>query len=243
MLLSVVLISLVVFNSFRSCQATCTMNEQFQFVASLPDGLQCGLGIQQANATLSGEVAGMRALDTICTDACAGAVSRWLSDPTGCNDSVSGGGLAIWCQPADNGNISRCRYAFDRINPTIFNNPNILACINDTVTNNCSAKCLAGLTAMASEIGCCFQLIYNNTMVLDGLQMAMIFPPESSILFSALRSSALWDTCNVAIPAACTSPTFRMVQGQSTATTDGTPFLCFSSVVLMLSVLLQLMLF
>ena len=66
------------------------------------------------------------------------------------------------------------------------------------------------LQNVAEEMGCCYQLIYNNTMALDGLQQTMRINARGRRLFENLRKPILWNACNVQFPANCTSPTFQM---------------------------------
>ena len=197
-----ILMSVTVIASIRTSSAQCTETEQVAFVLTLLNGLQCGLGLQAANNTPTVE-----GLDSICTESCAGAVSAWLDGPT-CNDTSSSAVLETWCQPADGGRISRCRF----IDENLFLNANIAQCMafatNDQVCPG--SMCASGLQNVAEEIGCCYQLIYNNTMALDGLQQTMRINARGRRLFEILRQQSLWNACNVQFPASCTSPTFQM---------------------------------
>ena len=202
MMFQYIVVSMTVLASIRASNAQCTETEQVAFVLALPNGLQCGLGLQAANSTPTVE-----GLDLICTESCAGAVSAWLDGPT-CNDTSSSAVLETWCQPADGGRISRCRF----IDENLFLNANITQCILfDTNDPGCpNSMCASGLQNVAEEIGCCYQLIYNNTMAFDGLQQTMRINARGRRLFENLRQQILWNACNVQFPANCISPTFQM---------------------------------
>ena len=125
MMFQYIVMSVAVFASIRTSSSQCTEYQQFAFLAALPNGLQCGLGLQAANSTPT-----RGGLDLICTESCAGAVSAWLAGPT-CNDTFSSAVLETWCQPADGGRISRCRF----IDEKLFLNANITQCIAFATTN------------------------------------------------------------------------------------------------------------
>ena len=192
--------------SIQTSNAQCSETQQLVFVAGLPNGLQCGLGRLAANSTPTVE-----GLNSVCTVNCAGAVSAWLAGPT-CNDTFTAAGLAAWCQPADGGRISRCRF----INDTLFSGP-IGQCAWFNSSNPvCPGTCATGLRNLAEEIGCCYQLIYNDTLGLDGLYQAGEITTMERGFLELLRQTALWDICDVQIAEQCTSPMFSM----ATITTD-----------------------
>lgn len=215
-------VTMAMFAFIRTSHAVCTEEQQIAFVSGIPNGLTCGLAIRAANETPTG-TAGMQSLDTICTESCAGAVAQWLANPMTCDDKNAVASLSFWCQPADGGKISRCRYAFDQIDPAVFNNVNIKNCSLFGSTGNCSSACSDGLQAMASEIGCCYQLIYNNSMLLDSQEQTMMITAQQRMFFALLSNSDLWASCNVDIPGACISPTYRMDAPAPATVTLGLP--------------------
>ncbi len=188
----------------------------------------------------------MQALDSICTTSCAGSVAQWLAGPT-CNDSASAAGLAFWCQPADGGSIPRCRWALDLAPPTLFNNTDLNSCaviaLNPTV---CPPTCTAGLTTLANTIGCCYQFIYNNTEALDGLLAMGHITNMERMELALLADPNVWQLCNVTIPSACTTSTFRYdatvpATTSTMATTAGSNIVGYSVVILMLSLFCALL--
>ena len=208
----------------------CSLADGIAYAFSLPNGLSCVLsfyGIDTTNATLGG----MKALDKVCIAGCAGEVSEWLSSEV-CNDTIQGTGLQLFCQPADNGLISRCRYALDLVDKTLFNSNDIREC--DTVFNGtCPRMCDNGLKRLSEEIGCCYANIYNNTEVLNGLEENGDITGMEREFFTVLSNSLLWDACMVQIPETCTSMPFPVsvidtvtdatTISYGSTTTDGSP--------------------
>ena len=151
----------------------------------------------------------MQALDTICTTSCAGALVEYLERPTSCNDSGTADSIKIWCQPADGGSIPRCRFAFDQVDPTVLNNDNLGTCAAFAFTRICPSTCATALRNISTIMGCCYQNIYNNSLVLDFLRSSGRILSTQMIFLEGLRNSALWGACNVDTPPACSSPIFR----------------------------------
>ena len=218
-MLAVVVSLLAVFSAVSAQDQEC---DRTAFVVGL--GLDCALGFQAANNTPTTE-AGMEAFDTICTAECAGATAAYLAAPP-CNNSVEAFGLGLWCYPADNARIPRCRYALDDLlNATI--QSNLQTCVpfggNPTM---CPDGCAAALTALSAEIGCCFQLVYNLTadQIMEGMATGVITADEAQFL-QLISTDALWGTCMVDIPADCTGNPFPVTATEPPtepeATTEG----------------------
>ena len=214
-----VVVSLLAVFSAASAQEEC---DSTSFVVGL--GLECALGFQAANNTPTTE-AGMEAFNTICTAECAGATAAYLAAPP-CNNSVEAFGLSLWCYPADNARIPRCRYALDDLLDATIQS-NLAACapfgVNPTM---CPDGCAAALTALSAEIGCCFQLVYNLTadQIMEGMATGVI-TEDDALFLQLISTDALWGTCMVDIPADCTGNPFPVTATEPPtepeATTEG----------------------
>lgn len=206
---------------------------RFQFVAGLND-VQCGLGFLAANNTPTG-TAGLAALDTICTANCAGAVSNYVLGPP-CNSPLQSGALRFWCLPVENANITRCRFALDLIDPTIFNNTDVISCLwamPEAMPPSCPSTCAAGLSRIAQGIGCCFQSIWNNTMYIQALN----FGQEELAFYTTLQDPDVWKACNVSIPGQCADP---FMVSQTTMSTSGGVLIGATITAIIISVLFSL---
>ena len=205
----VILLVVTAYTVISLCIAqNCSENQQIQYVLSLPNGISCGTGFQTVNNTLDTAVR-KEALDTICVATCAGAVANWLFSE--CNDASRAAGLTLWCQPADNGRISRCIYALDRINKTLLSNQDILNCSSFT-GSGCPENCDMGLQRLSDEIGCCFTNIYGNADFRNGLE------EMDKMFFGLLSNQVLWNSCKIDYPKPCTSEPFP---GMSTPSPGG----------------------
>ena len=218
MLLTVVIGFLAVYSAAAQ-QDDCETG-RISFVLGLVNGISCGLNFQTANNTPSTE-AGMQALDAICTAECAGAVAGYVAGPP-CNDPLEAAGLLVWCCPADNGAISRCRYALpDLLDPTI--QVNLGACaafaLNPTM---CPDNCADALSALSDEIGCCYQKVFNMTEEeIVAQEAAGTITAEQAASVRLLSTDALWTTCNVPSPGDCTGDPFPGTVTVTTVTTEG----------------------
>ena len=183
---------------------TCPETNLTNFAVTLGTNLDCALAFRMANDTPTTDD-GMNALDKICIAGCAGAIVQFLT--VNCTDPLQAAGLTFWCQPADFGEIRRCRSALDIREEGLFTSMDIIAC--GSFNETCPANCEEGLEKLSEEIGCCFQNIYNSSAeVLSGLVSSQIITPVESTLIAVLSNSALWDACGVDIPQSCTSPIF-----------------------------------
>ncbi len=212
-------------------QNPCDRAAQTSFVLGLNGGLTCGLNFQAAEATPTTpeeEMALDNALNGICTAECAGAVASWfLGSPcsdTDVNSTLENYSAALflqlWCQPADNAAISRCRFALDAIDVSVINNTDIESCAAFATMQVCLPTCTSGLQRLSSELGCCYQGIYNNSQVLGALSAMMSITQEQAMFFTLLGNSNLWAACGVDIIDECTSDPFP--ETPTTAADDDT---------------------
>ena len=205
----VILLVVTAYTVISLCIAEkCSNSQGRQYVSSLPNGLSCGIGLQAVNSTQDTAVR-EEALDIICVATCAGAIAKWLSSE--CNDETSAAGLTFWCQPADNGRISRCIYALDRINEIFLTNQDILNCTSFN-ESGCPDNCDKGLQRLSDEIGCCFTNIYGNADFRNGLET------RDNMYFTLLSNQVLWNSCKIDYPKPCTSEPFP---GMSTPSPGG----------------------
>lgn len=201
----------------------CDRTGQIIFISGLENGQECNTNFGPAQIMPS-TPAGMTALDDICTTDCAGAVADWLQGPQ-CNTSnmnfnlenvFDGRFLELWCQPVEDADISRCRFALDLIDPTLVNNSDIFSCLEFT-GNECPGNCAAGLNLLANGIGCCYQSIYNTTDILRALVAIMGITNEQNDLFIFLQNPMLWNACDVEIIDQCTADPFASPRTSTTS--------------------------
>lgn len=180
------------------------------FIAALPNPNECGqayLTLQsQENVSMENYNA---ALATFCTPDCGHAIAKFSA--AGCGDMgrVSGFLFLHYCLPRETGS-DRCRSSFlDKVNAT-FESVQSSCLPFDT---NCPEGCAEVLQMGATEIGCCYQSIYNNTDVLNAFEALGQLPMEALLAIHNLSNPALWNACNVSLESVCTGNPFP---GEST---------------------------
>ena len=178
----------------------CTEPEEIQVFRDLglPDpGCGIPLGMVSNPASFSsGSEAGVEALRAACTGECIGVFAQGLFCECG---FFNGGGTRSFCYESD-GQVEFCREAFpDMLDPEFLDNTT--ACLDEQPQGECPTGCDTALEALAEEIGCCFQIIYNGT-----LTEFAVLSPEARELNDLLRTPTLWDACNVTIPIVCPEP-------------------------------------
>ena len=169
--------------SLTEAQNPCDMNAQIAFVLSLEDPESCGANLARVEPpvpnTPESRANLTAALDVICNEECAGAVSDWLLGPECSTDPNStfinyfaGRSLEIFCQPVENADISRCRFTLDVMNESLVSD-DLFSCSQFANTSMCPSTCASALQSLSQGIGCCYQSIFNNTMILAGLVQNM----------------------------------------------------------------------
>ena len=184
----------------QSGTRNCSELDQTQVFTDLGlNGLTCGIALATANtpAAFNGTTAGVDAVEAACVSDCIGELAAGLLCECNYFDAA---GLRGFCYVSD-GAITYCREAFDDV-------------VNQAITmavgpclipfqGACPAGCAAPLQALVDEIGCCYQSIYNSTLIFGVIQT---FPTEQQAFFNGLANTLLWDSCNVTIPDACPEP-------------------------------------
>lgn len=194
--------------------------------------IACSLSLFSSRPTPT-TPAQMAALDASCSTTCAGALANYFRGPpcstTGNVNYTATNALGatifeLFCQPVQGADITRCRYALDAIDPTIFNNTNLQACGGFLQLGTCPPGCADGLRGISQGIGCCYQSIYNDSNILEALSMAdpdqldVMFDERALGFFELLRNPAIWTACGVGLIDECTEPPFYTPATQAAAT-------------------------
>lgn len=190
--------------------ASCPLEDQIAFTLTLPNAEVCapsiGTVLTPAGINFnSTEV--ISALDNVCTSSCGGRFADYL-DSASCNDSFGAETLTLSCTPTD-GTASvgpYCRFALGDLDQSIFSV--LFTCDNST----CAPGCKELLLQLKSQIGCCYQNVYNNTRYLTQLLNAQFLLPDLFVKLQQLSDpiSNPWNQCNVTVPQECTSEPFSV---------------------------------
>ncbi len=223
---SSLVILLISLYSYSANGQTCDLTRQTQYTSMLPNAITCGTALLQAQTTPDTD-AGMDALDDACTYDCAGNISRWLASPE-CNNNVESLGLKLWCLPVDNAeNFTRCRYAIEpEADPTLLNSTDLDTCTAFSIASKanrvpCPATCTSALYRIRSEMGCCYQSIYNSTQITPMvIANAGLDGNVTAYFLDLLGNNLLWQACGVTPPTGPCGDPFPM-QPTTEPTTDG----------------------
>ena len=188
----------------------CDEIAQRRFVESLPNGAQCYSGLNTLPNPLASPDAVANALANVCNDDCGGIFSKFLELP--CNSPIGAENLRVTCTPTNGtaavGNF--CHFALPLTPLVIFNE--LSSCDNVSSDTSCSPGCRETLVKLKSQLGCCLQTVYNNTIYDAELFLEGGFLTQSQ--FENLQrlitpDSNLWTICEVKPPERCGAPLFK----------------------------------
>jgi hypothetical protein len=130
----------------------------------------------------------------LCTPECGERVANWYYSQ--CDDHFFASRIYYSClDPGTTAVISHCLYALQPLYNITLTLP---SCLNSEA-NSCTSSCSEELDSVKTELGCCFNSIYNETESLS-------FLVEGGILDQSVASRLqnLGSSCSVTAPVACT---------------------------------------
>lgn len=194
-----IVFSLAIHLPVISAQATCTEDQFWSFVQSIPNGELCRLAylgvLYPQNLTDSDYAA---ALSAYCTEDCAGQIAQYAR--TDCGLPEYSTILSLYC--LHNGD-EYCRSMFpDFLKKSFISD--LAQCLEFDA--ECPAGCEAALSRGVSKLGCCYQEIYNSTEMVAYLnQIGRMTDQEVSVM-SAVAVPEIWSACNVSSTSLCAEP-------------------------------------
>jgi hypothetical protein len=186
---------------------TCSLDNWVGFISQLPNGIERGPNVATifSPPRLANQTVLALALDNVCIASCGGVLNQYLT--TTCNDPSSSQLLELYCTPTLGGAAAgpRCRFASDDITNISTIVGTIIRICNMSSTANahtCTAECREALVNLKSEFGCCFQSMYNNSLLLQTLSNAGFITAKAVEIFEYLRNpiTDVWTTCGVTVP-------------------------------------------
>ena len=151
------------------------------------------------------------ALEIVCTDDCGGISSKFSESL--CSRPTIAELFRIYCTPT-NGSATAgdlCYYALPNILDSQFFDE-ISVCDNVTSDSSCSPGCREFLIKIKTQIGCCLQNIYNNTMydMQEFVNNGFLTQSEVDRLQKLTTGdSNPWMICDVEPPESCGAPLFK----------------------------------
>lgn len=186
---------------------TCTQQEVTTFVTRLPNGEECKSALETILGPDKTPSQLQPALSTFCTHTCGEAYTRFTSE--NCGDIQYTFRLIVYCLPVPTfpEEQNRCRYAF----PDVLGNDLINSLRNCTDFNpmspSCNSECQIAIQALTNGTQCCYQNLYNSTMVdpevLRGLISNGFLTEAQGDLIISVTHPALWEACEVPLTTFC----------------------------------------
>ena len=172
----IVLILLAHLSLVRECQgqpqpqmSSCTTSDWSSYLATLPNADMCGpnvIAVLQFVTTGSGDHDLPNALESVCSLECGGAFATYLTST--CNDSFTAELLECYCIFTNGTSTlgAYCRLtALDVFNKSLLRD--LFLCHPITPGVLCSPVCKQLLLEVKSQLGCCYQSLYNSSAILD----------------------------------------------------------------------------
>ena len=227
-ILSAVLIALIPSASAQSPinLGSCSQEQVNEYIFTLPNSGRC---VAASDVVIGGGSNIYFHLGVFCTRECGGAISAYLLLNCGEDVIPSVINAYLTCLPT-NGTLR----SFDgRCGPTlpgildagILTTLNPCASYNISSPDTCPTGCANALsTAVVGRLGCCFQAVYNDTILLSSYATAGALSASGVALINKIRYPMLWSACNMSLVPQCTSPYPRdpmYIVGTCTATDFG----------------------
>ena len=205
---------------------TCSITQIDNYIRTLTNGETC---LNASNAIFAG--INNDAYNTYCTRECGGAVSTYLL--LNCGEAAVPSVITAYlsCLPATGSSLGR------RCVSTL---PGVLSAdilttlapcgdYNPATPTTCPTNCATGLTrAVVDQLGCCFQAVYNDTILLASYQAVGALNASQVALINQIRNRMLWSACSVNLVAQCAISPYprdpRYIVGTCSATDFGTFF-------------------
>ena len=148
-------------------------------------------------------------LRRVCTEDCGGNLAYWLENH--CRDTFSAINLYNACIQTDRAQVGHyCIYSL----PLVYDaNQEIMAVIQACQgvveqQPQCPDQCIMQLQNFTSQLGCCYQSIYNNSDFIQGAAANGVISHPVYDQLRALGNPMLWSICDVSPPNQCTIESF-----------------------------------
>ena len=189
----------------------CSLPDQRVYILTIPDGITCGNAIGVAYLPPANDSRLLsNAIDDLCTNKCGGVYTNYQENI--CKDELGAESVRVFCSPT-NGTAavgSFCYYATrDILYPSLLTS--LLPCYNYSNKVSCSSECFKALTEIKARIGCCYQMVYNNTEYNTLLLEAGFISPHEFNEYQGLNNPTKnpWIQCNIDPPPDCEPAPFK----------------------------------
>ena len=180
----------------------CSSQEEDQYIqANLGDECRANLQLLEYNSQSLKE--GSVKMDRVCSKPCLGRYADWLKH--WCGNTKKAALITTSCLKQEGVSPERkCRYFFpDQINITSAHQ-----CAAYFTNPECNLECVEPLQSLVTNLGCCFQSIYNDKLVIAGLhEQGFITNSEQNVL-NLFQESDILENCLDSVPQNCSGEPF-----------------------------------
>lgn len=145
-------------------------------------------------------------LEEVCSEGCGGAFAEFYDET--CQAAAASTYLRAYCYRSPNAEVgSYCRQAVGAQfeNAPFFVEVGARCLIPFDPADGCPVGCAEALQELSSQLGCCYQTIYNDTTILDLFTLQDLIDFGERIFFGGVGGSqATWDICQVPLVEKCT---------------------------------------
>ena len=174
----------------------------------LPNAAVCGRSIATVFSLFPSDLVTLSlALTNVCTKVCGEMYANFLE--IFCNDKFTANSLRVSCTPT-HGSAAMgdyCRFALaDILDISVLDA--LFSCYNFTMEVLCVEDCRAALLDLKTQVGCCYQSIYNNTLYFSHLYEAGFITLDEYNAVHDLNNPAHnpWVLCDIKPPKRCDIP-------------------------------------
>ena len=142
--------------------------------------------------------------DVFCTSECGGSVSDFQSAT--CRNEFFSTLTQEVCLKTDGSLGDHCFFSLPPAADQLF--ADAAVCVAP-FANNCPSGCASALQTLSSNLGCCFQNIYNNSQSLDAFLVYLDeFTADTVTFYKIISNYQLWDVCGVPLVEECQGKPF-----------------------------------
>ena len=196
----------------------CNQNEESEYTREYLEE-ECRTNLPLLNFNNPSLKMDNKILEPLCTSSCLGRYAKWLTHT--CNNTKKAMLITASClrQEDSNSELKRCRFFF----PDFADISSTHQCAQYLMNSDCLQTCKEPLKKFVMELGCCFQAIYNNEMVVESLHEQGFFNTTQFVALKLFHMSDLLENCldTHMAPPACSSQPF-LSSDKNTSAARGT---------------------
>lgn len=178
---------------------SCTQADMSQFLLSQTSDCR-------GNSFNTSVLAEQNAFDANCKEECKMPIVEYINET--CNDPVASLNYELSCLESDGSLGSRCHFSLVQ-NLSSFDAFRVTCLIFSASNPDCPSGCADALTSLSSQFGCCYQSIFNSTLIQHSFLVDGRIDIEQRFLLGVIGQQALWDSCGVPLIEKCAGDSYQ----------------------------------